>query len=170
MDRQRRPTFEIPGLPFRIHATYSRDEISAGLLQVRSDKLMRTQGGVYCCEDVLTDVFYVEIDKDPKHYTPTTLYDDRPISPTLFQWESQSRTRADSVTGLRYRNHEAQKWRILLFVRERATDARGFTSPYLCLGPVRYVSHEREKPMRILWALDHAMPADFFADVKIAAG
>jgi hypothetical protein len=30
-------------------------------------------------------VLYVELDKDPKHYTPTTLYDDRIISPTLFQ-------------------------------------------------------------------------------------
>ncbi len=61
-------------------------------------------------------------------------------------------------------------WRVLLFVRQRAEDDRGFTSPYLFLGPVTYVSHESEKPMRILWKLHHAAPPDFFADVKIAAG
>jgi superfamily II DNA or RNA helicase len=169
-DQQRRPTFAVAGLPFRVHATYSRDEISAGLLQVRKHKLMRTQGGVYSCEPVRSDVMYVEIDKDPKHYTPTTLYDDRPISPTLFQWESQSKTRAASTTGIRYQQHVKQDWRMLLFVRQRGEDARGFTSPYLFLGPVRYRSHESEKPMRIIWELDQSMPPDFFGDIKIAAG
>jgi superfamily II DNA or RNA helicase len=169
-DRQRRPTFATKGLPFRVHATYSRDEISAGLLQVRKDKLLRTQGGVFRCDDASADVLYVELDKDPKHYTPTTLYDDRFLSPTRFQWESQSKTRANSETGKRYQTHASKSWRVLLFVRQRADDERGFTSPYLFLGPVTYVSHESEKPMRIVWALERPAPPEFFADVKIAAG
>ena len=86
------------------------------------------------------------------------------------QWESQSRTRADSKTGLRYqRSKTDDRWKILLFVRQRAEDARGFTSPYLFLGRARYESHESEKPMRIVWKLDR-MPPEFFAEVKIAAG
>jgi hypothetical protein len=169
-DRQRRPTYPVEKLPFRVHATYSRDEISAGLLQLRKQKLLRTQGGVLRCDDARADVLYVELDKDPNHYTPTTLYDDRVISPTRFQWESQSKTRADSKTGLRYQTHAANDWRILLFVRQRAHDERGFTSPYLFLGPVRYVSHESEKPMRIVWELERPVPPEFFSAVKIAAG
>jgi hypothetical protein len=35
---------------------------------------------------------------------------------------------------------------------------------------VRYVGHESERPMRITWRLDREMPADFFSDIKIAAG
>ena len=180
-DRSRRPTFAFPDLPFRLHASYSRDEISAGLLQTRRKKekgtdrlgpakLLRTQGGVFQCEDARADILYVELDKDPKHYTPTTLYDDRAITPSLFHWESQSRTRADSGTGRRYRASADSDWRILLFVRHKPDDARGFTSPYLFLGRVRYVSHESEKPMRITWKLDVEMPLDFFSEVKIAAG
>jgi superfamily II DNA or RNA helicase len=169
-DRQRRPTYATKSLPFRVHATYSRDEISAGLLQVRKDKLLRTQGGVFKCDDASADVLYVELDKDPKHYTPTTLYDDRFLSPTRVQWESQSKTRASSETGKRYQTHASRSWRILLFVRQRADDERGFTSPYLFLGPVEYVSHESEKPMRIVWDLDRPAPPEFFAEVKIAAG
>jgi hypothetical protein len=169
-DRQRRPTYAVQGLPFRVHATYSRDEISAGLLQLRKDKLLRTQGGVFKCDDARADVLYVELDKDPKHYTPTTLYDDRVISPTLFQWESQSKTRAGSDTGRRYQTHASSDWRILLFVRQRAEDGRGLTSPYQFLGPVRYVSHESEKPMRIVWELERPVPPELFSAVKIAAG
>jgi superfamily II DNA/RNA helicase len=56
-DRTRRPTFALADIPFR-HANYSRDEISAGLLQTRRKKekgtdrlgpakLLRTQGGVF---------------------------------------------------------------------------------------------------------------------------
>ncbi|MFT3694002.1 MAG: DUF3427 domain-containing protein [Kofleriaceae bacterium] len=180
-DRSRRPTFKLDGLPFRIHASYSRDEISAGLLQVRRrkdketgrenpPKLLNTQGGVFSCDDAGSDVLYVELEKDPKHYTPTTMYDDRAITPSLFQWESQSKTRADSETGRRYIASKTSDWKILLFVRQKPTDERGFTSPYLFLGRVRYESHKHEKPMRILWKLDVDMPLDFFADVKIAAG
>jgi hypothetical protein len=169
-DRQRRPTYPIDGLPLRVHATYSRDEIAAGLSELRKGKLLRTQGGVFKCNAARADVLYVELDKDPKHYTPTTLYDDRIISPTLFQWESQSATRADSATGQRYQTHERQGWRILLFVRQRKNDERGFTSPYQFLGPARYVSHESEKPMRILWELERPVPPGLFSEVKIAAG
>ena len=49
-------------------------------------------------------------------------------------------------------------------------EARGTRSPYLFLGPVHYVSHESEKPMRIVWDLERAMPAAFFNEVKVAAG
>jgi superfamily II DNA or RNA helicase/HKD family nuclease len=168
-DQQRRPTFPLRGLPFRVHASYSRDEIAAGLRQTRSGKLLRTQGGVFKCDDASADVLYVEIDKDPKHYTPTTFYDDHPLSPTLFQWESQSKTRANSETGQRYQR-PPPGWRTLLFVRQRADDGRGNTSPYLFLGPVRYVSHEGEKPMKIVWELERPMPPEFFGEVKIAAG
>jgi hypothetical protein len=95
---------------------------------------------------------------------------DRAITPSLFHWESQSRTRADSPTGRRYRESASSDWQILLFVRQSATDERGFIAPYMFLGRVRYVSHESEKPMRITWRLDHQMPPDFFSDIKIAAG
>ena len=169
-DRRRRPTWPMLDLPFRVHATYSRDEISAGLRQTRKGKLLRTQGGVYKDEDASADIFYVTLQKDEKEFTPTTLYEDYPISPTRFHWESQSKTRADSDTGRRYQGHTARGWRILLFVRQTKRDDRGITSPYLFLGPVRYIEHEREKPMRIIWELERPMPPEFFRQVKVAAG
>jgi hypothetical protein len=131
---------------------------------------MRTQAGVLKHEASRSDVLYVTLEKDEKDFTPTTLYNDYPISPTRFHWESQSATRADSPTGRRYREHAARGWRMLLFVRQARKDERGETMPYLFLGPVRYVSHEGEKPMAIVWELERAMPAEFFQRVKVAAG
>ena len=57
-----------------------------------------------------------------------------------------------------------------MFVRHKKWDSRGATCQYLFLGPVRYVSHEKEKPMRIVWELERPMPAAFFNEVKVAAG
>jgi hypothetical protein len=34
-DRRRKPTYPLPGLPFQIHGTYSRDEVGAGLTELR---------------------------------------------------------------------------------------------------------------------------------------
>jgi superfamily II DNA or RNA helicase len=169
-DRRRRSTWPMLDLPFRVHATYSRDEISAGLGQVRKGKLLRTQSGVYCDRDASADILFVTLEKDEKDFTPTTLYNDYPISPTRFHWESQAATREDSETGRRYREHASAGWRVLLFVRQHKRDDRRITSPYRFLGPVRYVEHEGEKPMQIIWELERPMPADFFREVKLAAG
>ncbi len=61
-------------------------------------------------------------------------------------------------------------WRISLFVRQSKTDDRAMTMPHFFLGPVRYVSHESEKPMRMVWELPRAIPPDCFREVKVAAG
>jgi superfamily II DNA or RNA helicase len=178
-DRQRHSSYELAELPFRVHSTYSRDEVSAGLRATTKnkkkrstsgeDKLIRLQGGVYNATHVRVDVLFVTLNKDPDHFSPTTLYNDYPISQTRFHWESQGKTRADSDTGRRYRGLEDQPWRILLFVRKEIAEG-GTTSPYLCLGSVHYVTHESEKPMQIIWELERPMPATFFDDTKVAAG
>ncbi|MFT4628467.1 MAG: superfamily II DNA or RNA helicase, partial [Myxococcota bacterium] len=168
-DRRRKPTFEEPGLPFRVHATYSRDEISAGLGELRKGKLLRTQGGVYKCDAHRCDVLYVTLQKDAADFTPTTLYNDYPMSPSRFHWESQGSTRLESATGRRYRGPEAD-WRVLLFVRHAKRDERRVTQPYLFLGPVRCGSATGERPIQIVWELERPMPGSWFNQVKIAAG
>lgn len=167
--RRRRSTQPLDGLPFRVHATYSRDEISAGLNEIRNGKILRTQGGVLKSTLNQCDVFYVTLDKDEAEFTPTTLYNDYPISPWRFHWESQSTTRFESATGRRYRN-PPPGWRIILFVRSSKTDSRGIANPYLCLGPVQCDSASGERPIQVIWNLEHPMPAEWFGRVKVAAG
>jgi hypothetical protein len=87
----------------------------------------------------------------------------------LFQWESQNSTAEKSPTGQRYVNHREMGTSVHLFVRETKTaDGSLGTPPYLYAGPMTYVSHTGERPMRILWHLAQALPADVFAAAKVA--
>ena len=78
-------------------------------------------------------------------------------------WQSQSVTREDSETGLRYRNHVRLGTSVLLFARLR-TDDRAFWF----LGPATYVKHESETPMSVTWRLKHALPGDLFEQFAAA--
>jgi len=165
-----RPMDVVGPLPLHTHATYGLYEIIAGYGLVSNGVLRETREGVVWAEAAATDFFLPTLNKSEKDYSPTTRYDDYPISPTLFHWESQSRTAAASATGRRYVNHVARGSRVILFVREDRDDDRGVSSPYLCLGPARYVSHRSERPMQIVWELERPMPASIYEHAKVAAG
>ncbi len=174
-DQTRRPTRRLgPGFdpPLSLHGDYSLSEIMAAfaVISPTSGKLVRPQAGVFRHKPLRTDLFFVTLQKSEKDYSPTTMYNDFPISSTLFHWQSQSNTRADSDTGRRYQNHKAEGNHILLFVRKTKSDSRGQTGAYTFLGPATYISHEGERPMSITWKLNHPMPAELFDEMKIAAG
>jgi hypothetical protein len=157
-------------VPVHSHATYSLYEIIAAYGLVAKDVLRETREGVVWASEEASDLFLVTLNKSDADYTPTTLYRDYPISPTLFHWESQSRTAPESPTGQRYINHVARRSRVILFARENRDDERGVSAPYLCLGPARYVRHESSRPMRVTWELERPMPTEIFQEFKIAAG
>ena len=88
--------------------------------------------------------------------------------PEVCQWESQSVTSQSSKTGQRYIHHRQVDSNILFFVRGWARSGTR-TVPYMFLGFVDYVSHERERPTAFVWRLC-PMPADFVRETKVAAG
>jgi superfamily II DNA or RNA helicase/HKD family nuclease len=153
------PLATHPDAPLQIHARYSRIEILAAMgLGGDQAKIASWQSGVYEAKPANTELFAFTLDKTSGAFSPTTRYRDYAISRSLIHWESQSITRADSATGLRYRNHERDGRTILLFTRERADDRA-----FWFLGPARYVSHTGEKPMAITWELDVPLPGDLYA-------
>ncbi len=149
----------IADVPLMVHGRYQREEILGAIdyadLRRRPTSVM--QGVVYSDERNI-DAFFITLKKSEADYSPTTMYRDYPISPTMFHWESQSTTSVESPTGQRYLSGSST---VLLFVRHEQKDEFG-TSPYLFLGPAKYVSHEGDRPIAITWRLDHAMPSDFF--------
>ena len=162
IDHQAFPLTEIPSVPLQIHCHYSLSEILAAFGVWTCDKPHRIREGVYYHEESGCDLFFVTIQKNEKDYSPSTLYRDYAISPTLFHWESQSTTRADSTTGLRYQSHRGKGGRAIFFVRETSKDERGWTRPYLFLGPAEYVRHEGERPMGGTWRLRVEVPGGVF--------
>ena len=138
-----------------VHARYQREEILAALDFPRNPNSFRE--GVWYSTERNVDAFFITLKKSEADYSPTTMYADYPISPTLFHWESQSTTSVGSPTGQRYINGSST---VLLFVRHEPKDEFG-TSPYLFLGPARYVSHEGDRPIAFTWRLQTPMPTDF---------
>jgi superfamily II DNA or RNA helicase/HKD family nuclease len=145
-------------VPLEVHARYTRVEILAAFGVGEGAKVAPWQTGVYWAHDMRADLLAFTLDKTTGQFSPTTRYRDYAISPDLIHWESQSVTRAESDTGLRYQRHAAVGTGIMLFARRRS-DERAF----YFLGPATYVKHESEMPMAITWRLRHALPGDLFA-------
>lgn len=154
-------------IPLRVHARYQREEVLAGLGYASLDRKPNSfQQGVLHVPELNVDAFFVTLTKSEADYSPTTMYQDYPISPTLFHWESQSTTSVASATGQRYLNGTST---ILLFVRPHKSDDLG-TASYLFLGPAKYVEHSGDRPIAITWRLAVPMPADFFTGATVIAG
>lgn len=162
------PVLPAGRVPLHVHARYSRDEALAAF-GVENPGSVRQ--GVKWVEDEQADVFFVTLRKTEKHYSATTMYQDRAITPQLFQWESQSTTSETSPTGQRYINHRDRGSSIHLFVRESKEADGDLGAPaYIYAGPASYVSHTGDRPLRIVWKLGYDLPADVFHAAKVAAG
>ncbi len=160
------PLAGFPDVPLQIHGRYTRDEILAALGVTHPDAPREWREGVRRVESERLDLLAVTIEKVASRFSPTTMYRDRPMSPALFQWESQSTTSIDSPTGRRYIGHQESGDRIWLFCRETDQSARRETLTFMFLGPVRHVSHRGSKPIEILWRLEHPMPAEFYVRTR----
>lgn len=165
-----RPIDPVGRVPVHSHATYGLYELIAAYGLAGNGALRESREGVLWAEREQSDLFFVTLNKADEDYSPTTRYQDYPISPTLFHWESQSRTATVSPTGQRYINHAVRGSRVVLFVRENKRDERDVSAPYLCLGPARHVSHQSDRPMQIVWELERPMPTEIYSLAKVAAG
>ena len=158
-------------MPLASHATYTLGEIAAAHnLADKQGRLALPREGVSWNKETNTDLLFVTLEKSEKDFSPTTRYEDYPISPTLFHWMSQNSTSPETRTGRRYVEQRERGTNVLLFVRERKRDGRGETLPYHCLGRAHYRSHESERPMKILWELERPMPGWLYQAGKVVAG
>lgn len=156
------PPANVPeDVPLELHAEYSSHEALAAL-GYKSAYAFRE--GVKYLSERRTDVFFVTIDKEERHFAVSNRYDDYAMNATHFHWQTQSTTRAESEAGRRYRwigrpdaPAEYQSQTAHLFVRERKVE-KGVAVPFVYLGRVRFVSSEGECPMSIVWALETPIP------------
>jgi superfamily II DNA or RNA helicase len=144
--------------PLDLHCSYTRDQLFAALGYEHPENIRE---GVKWLPEKKIDVLLVTLNKSDRDYSPTTMYRDYSISDTLFHWQSQSTTSADSKTGQRYIHHREMGSRVLLFVREYKKDLAGDSMPYTFLGLADYLKHEGSRPMSITWKLRRPIPAKF---------
>ncbi|WP_066936494.1 DUF3427 domain-containing protein [Microtetraspora fusca] len=164
-ERRQRVTRPLPGdVPLHIHATYSKNEALAAF---GVDKPAHMREGVKWVPEANADLFFVTIDKSESLFSPTTMYHDRAITPSLFQWESQSTLRRTNPTALRYQSGRSD---VHLFIREHKREEGLGAPPYLYAGPMTYEDCEGDRPVRFRWRLEHPLPSDVFHFAKVTAG
>lgn len=152
--------------PLRIHAAYGLREITAafGIANLHTSGPAGT--GVIPLHDRRAYVHLVTFRKEEKDFAPTTRYKDYPISPTLLHWETQSSTAQEHSMGQNYIHFRAHGYTILFFARVEKRIS-GETSPYVFLGPAsELISFEGDRPIQMVWKLEHAMPAEIFEEAR----
>jgi hypothetical protein len=104
--------------------------------------------------------------KDERDFSPTTRYQDYPVSRTQLHWESQSTITQDSPTGQNYLHFCERGYTVLFFARvDKRID--GETAPFYFLGPaVALLSYEGDRPITMTWELKYAIPAAMFEEAR----
>lgn len=156
----------LADLPLRSHASYSREELLSALdWRGKDGRPQGSREGVAWSEIHQTDIFFINLHKDERVFSPSTMYRDVPVSPTLFDWESQSNTSQESKAGRRYLAQRETGTNVLLAVRNSPKDDVA-TAPFVLLGNADYVSHSGERPIQIRWELRRPMPTDILAQAS----
>lgn len=153
--------------PLDLHCSYTRDQLFSAMDYETPGNIRE---GVKWLPDHQIDVLLITLNKSDKDFSPSTMYSDYSLNETLFHWQSQSTTSADSATGQRYIHHKEQGSKVAIFVREYKTDVYGQACAYTYLGLAEYVSHEGSKPMSIIWRLLRPIPAKYLKKTNQLAG
>ncbi|RAR49882.1 DUF3427 domain-containing protein [Flavobacterium lacus] len=163
---------ELPyNQPLKLHARYTRDQITAAFGKTTFEKKWPSREGVLEIENINTELLFINLIKSEEDFSPTTMYDDYAISDTLFHWQSQNSSRPDLGKGLSYIKHKENNKKVLLFVREKASDENGNTMGYVFIGEAQFIESEGAKPMNIKWELNEPMPNYLWKDsAKLSIG
>jgi hypothetical protein len=151
--------------PFEIHANYTNSDIQSLMGATSMTSPGKKGVGVLHFKEQGAYALLITFQKSENEFSPSTMYADYPISPVRIHWESQSNTSQACNTGQNLIHHAECGYRILLFVRE--TKKRdGFTLPFTYLGQANHISHEGDRPIKMVWQLDHPMPAEMFENCR----
>lgn len=154
-------------LPFpcalELHAKYGSDEIKAALGGASFESAGVTGVGHLHFPQIKTIVSLVTFQKTEKEFSPSTMYQDYPINRELLHWETQGQTSQSSETGQRLIRHAELGYTMLFFVRS-CKKVNGTTAPFTFLGPAQIVSYKSERPIQMIWRLNHPMPVEIFEE------
>ena len=161
----------LPNHAIKLHSRYTRQQILSAFGAHSFDKKSTAREGVLEFKNQNLELLFVTLNKCEKTYSPTTLYHDYAISPTLFHWQTQNSARPEHGRGLSYIQHQKTGKTILLFVREQGKDENGRTMGFVNYGEVKYQSHNGSQPMNITWELTSPMPSEMWHEAgKLAVG
>lgn len=92
-------------------------------------------------------------------------YKDHFLSPTVFPWESQNRTRQADGHGQLIKTHLAQGVAVHLFVRKTGKIGGRGAAPFIYCGDVDFMDWEGEQPIKVRWRLPEPVPDRLLEEV-----
>ena len=111
-----------------------------------------------------SELLFINLIKSEENFSPTTMYDDYAINELLFHWQSQNSAGPETQKGRSYIDHQDNKKKILLFIREKANDEFGNTMGYVFVGEGNLEKFYGSKPMSIKWKLNEPLPHYLWKD------
>ena len=127
-------------------------------------KGMESQSGVVTRPGLM--LLFVTLDKSKMQKEHQ--FEDRFLSPTEFQWQSQNRTKRDSRPGREIAEHRALGIHVHLFARATAK-VRGETQPFAYAGELEFQRWEGDNPITVWWGLMAEVPRGEWGAVKLPA-
>ena len=161
----------LPNFPLRLHGVYTKAQIQVAIGTSTLQKKSSAREGVERNKQMNVEAMFVDIIKNREEGS-TTDYDDKALSPYLFQWDTQNRVRPESNEGQAY-IHQNQT--MLLFIREQKNfvEDKNRTLGYVYLGRVTlsdwtYKNLGTRYQMQIRWNMVEPIPGSVmhFARMK----
>ncbi len=148
--------------PLKLHGVYTKTQIQVAIGTSTLAKKSSAREGVERNKRTNVEAMFVDIIKNREEGS-TTDYDDKALTPDLFQWDTQNRVRPESNEGQAYIN---QTQTMLLFVREQKNfvEDKTRTMGYVYLGRVvlsdwEYKNLGTRYQMQIRWKMIEPIPA-----------
>jgi len=161
----------IDNSPLMMHVRHPKEHIMVAFSDSTFNRKSSSREGVLNIPAINTELLFVTLNKCEKQFSPTTMYHDYAIIPTLFHWQTQNSAKPNAGKGLAYIKQKEAAKTILLFVREQAKDENARTMGFVNFGTVEFVKYEGSQPMNITWKLAKPMPAYLWHDsAKLAVG
>ncbi|MBR4699422.1 MAG: DUF3427 domain-containing protein [Prevotella sp.] len=161
----------LPNFPLKLHGVYTKAQIQVAIGTSTLARKSSAREGVERNKQLNVEAMFVDIIKNREEGS-TTDYDDKALSPYLFQWDTQNRVRPESNEGQAYIN---QTQTMLLFVREQKNfvEDKARTMGYVYLGRVtlsdwEYKNLGNRMQMQIRWNMVEPIPGSVmhFARMK----
>ena len=161
----------LPNFPLKLHGVYTKAQIQVAIGTSTLVHKSSAREGVERNKLLNVEAMFVDIIKNREEGS-TTDYDDKALSPYLFQWDTQNRVRPESNEGQAYIN---QTQTMLLFVREQKNfvEDKNRTMGYVYLGRVTlsdwvYKNLGNRMQMQIRWNMMEPIPGSVmhFARMK----
>ncbi|MBO6223405.1 MAG: DUF3427 domain-containing protein [Bacteroidales bacterium] len=160
----------ISNFPLKLHGIYTKAQIQVAIGTSTLERKSSGREGVERNRQLNIEAMFVDIIKNREEGS-TTDYDDKALSPDLFQWDTQNRVRPESNEGKAYIE---KRQTMLLFVREQKNfvEDRNRTMGYVYLGRVilkewEYKNLGNRSQMQIKWKMVEPIPGSVMHFARI---